>query len=674
MGGRTALLRPGVQIEQLLLPGAMALLHQVCRLAGAAGLLLLLLLLLFQACTPHGGPAAPAAPSRRPGALAWCCRCHRCCCRCCCRCCRRRCRRAAATAVGDERRPAGAEPWRPHHPPQRPLAHTDPASLPFLHSHHPAVPPYRYRRAASCVCASYRPQVRRYDLVIQLSEEGAGLGARQIQDSSPHTLREIEQDMALATALAQASGAQPAAAGAAAILSSCHWLCMSSRPPQPPTCWGAPNTKPAPASHAPPGVQCGLADRALKEGQPALACSRLEEALELLVGAPHAAGGGSLLGEGGPGAQQGQRALAPKLQAEIRAALAQYHPDAVADYLQAGGSRGMGCRRGQGAAGGQAWHGWWATAGRGRQEWRQGCGARRRAAGQQCGGRGVGICKPRLLVDACCTSRMCLPFALPCPTRVIPHPSSLLSSLLCRPPHTPSPTPFLPHPSSHTPPPTPLLPRTQVPLDRADYDLRQKELQALTAWAAEAPPPRRWLSRARRQRPALTADYMARIVPHLTAGRPCGRLAFDLRVLWEGGRGRTQRGLPCGREAGGAVQRRRCGRVCGGCRAQLRPTGRHPLPRGSTRGRAVARSTLQAAHAGTYPLPAPPAPAPALALACSRAVLSVRLAAAGCRGQQLPLPLVLPWAAQGEAGWLAGWLVGHAKGGMPAGWWAGGRQ
>ena len=47
------------------------------------------------------------------------------------------------------------------------------------------------------------PQVKRYDLVIQLSEEGAGLGAAQIRASSRDTLREVEQDMALATALAQ---------------------------------------------------------------------------------------------------------------------------------------------------------------------------------------------------------------------------------------------------------------------------------------------------------------------------------------------------------------------------------------------------------------------------------------------------------------------------------------
>jgi hypothetical protein len=46
-------------------------------------------------------------------------------------------------------------------------------------------------------------QLKRYDLVVQLSEEGAGLGARQIRTSSRDTLRDFEQDMALATALAQ---------------------------------------------------------------------------------------------------------------------------------------------------------------------------------------------------------------------------------------------------------------------------------------------------------------------------------------------------------------------------------------------------------------------------------------------------------------------------------------
>jgi hypothetical protein len=46
-------------------------------------------------------------------------------------------------------------------------------------------------------------QIKRYDLVIELSEDGAGLGARQIRNSSRDTLRDIEQDMALATALAQ---------------------------------------------------------------------------------------------------------------------------------------------------------------------------------------------------------------------------------------------------------------------------------------------------------------------------------------------------------------------------------------------------------------------------------------------------------------------------------------
>jgi hypothetical protein len=80
-----------------------------------------------------------------------------------------------------------------------------------------------------------------------------------------------------------------------------------------------------------------MADRALKEGKPALACTRLQEALQLLVDAPHGAAPSS---SGGPTAssqqqqQQQGRLLAPKLQAQIQDALAEYHPDAVADYLQ----------------------------------------------------------------------------------------------------------------------------------------------------------------------------------------------------------------------------------------------------------------------------------------------------------------------------------------------------
>ncbi|KAL4447419.1 hypothetical protein ABPG75_004638 [Micractinium tetrahymenae] len=128
-------------------------------------------------------------------------------------------------------------------------------------------------------------QVRRYDDVITLSEEGAALSTREIRNSSRDTLREIEQDMALATALAQ----------------------------------------------------CGLADRALKAGQPALACARLAEALELLTDASGIAGGASSVLPGrtaGGEAAAGRPQLAPRLQADIRAALVEYHPDAVADYLQ----------------------------------------------------------------------------------------------------------------------------------------------------------------------------------------------------------------------------------------------------------------------------------------------------------------------------------------------------
>lgn len=144
-----------------------------------------------------------------------------------------------------------------------------------------------------------------------------------------------------------------------------------------------------------PPLQCGLADRALKAGQPALACARLEEALQLLTEAPAAVGGGGVLRGRGPGGvqvrgspaagigpagrlqeglrlgaldaarragisgscqqtrcaaktphlklpttpprlpQAGERQLAPRLQSDIRRALAEYQPDAVADYLQA---------------------------------------------------------------------------------------------------------------------------------------------------------------------------------------------------------------------------------------------------------------------------------------------------------------------------------------------------
>jgi hypothetical protein len=62
-----------------------------------------------------------------------------------------------------------------------------------------ALPPTSH---AACTAAA-ASQLKRYDLVVQLSEEGAGLGARQIRTSSRDTLRDFEQDMALATALAQ---------------------------------------------------------------------------------------------------------------------------------------------------------------------------------------------------------------------------------------------------------------------------------------------------------------------------------------------------------------------------------------------------------------------------------------------------------------------------------------
>lgn len=90
----------------------------------------------------------------------------------------------------------------------------------------------------------------------------------------------------------------------------------------------------------PTPLQCGMADSELRGGHPALACARLQEALHLLADAPHAggsAGGGGLLprlGGGGAAGGGAPRVLAPRLQADIQAALAQYHPDAVADYLQ----------------------------------------------------------------------------------------------------------------------------------------------------------------------------------------------------------------------------------------------------------------------------------------------------------------------------------------------------
>ena len=49
----------------------------------------------------------------------------------------------------------------------------------------------------------YCMQIKQYDLVIQLSEEGAALSTREIRSSSRDTLLDFERDMALATALAQ---------------------------------------------------------------------------------------------------------------------------------------------------------------------------------------------------------------------------------------------------------------------------------------------------------------------------------------------------------------------------------------------------------------------------------------------------------------------------------------
>lgn len=205
-------------------------------------------------------------------------------------------------------------------------------------------------------------QVRRYEEVIALSEEGAALSTREIRRSSRDTMRDFEQDMALATALAQ----------------------------------------------------CGLADRALKQGQPAMACARLSEALDLLSDAagPTKAGSSGFKGANGvssllagrtAGGEDvaGRRQLAPRLQADIRAALAEYHPDAVADYLQ-------------------------------------------------------------------------------------------------------------------------------VPLDRADFDLRAREVSALRRWVSSPA-----TSLRRDQSPICSPDYMSRVVPRLTAGELCG--LYDWEWLAVGG-------------------------------------------------------------------------------------------------------------------------------------------
>lgn len=83
---------------------------------------------------------------------------------------------------------------------------------------------------------------------------------------------------------------------------------------------------PPPATHPPtqspthpiptpagPALQCGLADRALNAGQPALACARLAEALELLTEASGITGGransgaSALPGPASPPAAQASR-------------------------------------------------------------------------------------------------------------------------------------------------------------------------------------------------------------------------------------------------------------------------------------------------------------------------------------------------------------------------------
>lgn len=190
------------------------------------------------------------------------------------------------------------------------------------------------------------PQVRQYDTVIALSEEGAALGTRDIRSSSRDTLKHFEQDMALATALAQVGGRQGVAGERAgkggcarieAAGSECEHLRRGTLSRAPRTC-----ARCATCAPHPPRPQCGLADRALKSGQAALAWARLGEALDLLTDAsgPAAAGGRSAVlpgrGTGGEASTNGRAALAPRLQADIRAALAEHHPEAVADYLQVG--------------------------------------------------------------------------------------------------------------------------------------------------------------------------------------------------------------------------------------------------------------------------------------------------------------------------------------------------
>ena len=78
--------------------------------------------------------------------------------------------------------------------------------------------------------------------------------------------------------------------------------------------------------------------------------------------------------------------------------------------------------------------------------------------------------------------------------------------------------------------PLPLLP--QVPLDRADCQLRANEVGALRQWAS-AP------SEALRRdgSPILSPEYMARVVPRLTSGELCGLYPWE-RLAAGGSSGR----------------------------------------------------------------------------------------------------------------------------------------
>ena len=73
--------------------------------------------------------------------------------------------------------------------------------------------------------------------------------------------------------------------------------------------------------------------------------------------------------------------------------------------------------------------------------------------------------------------------------------------------------------------PLPLLPLPlllQVPLDRADGQLRANEVGALRQWVSTPAEALR-----RDQSPILTPEYMARIVPRLTSGELCGLYPWE---------------------------------------------------------------------------------------------------------------------------------------------------